>query len=82
MKISQQINFAVIAKQANSLHTLIADGKYRPTFLGRDTWKSLIGSQASLQTNCNREGFNAVSNSSDHSKARIGFLGNEQEGLR
>ena len=77
MKISQQINFAVIAKQANSLHSLIADGKYRATSLGRETWKSLIGPQASLQTNCNKEGFNAVSDRSDFSKARIGFLGNE-----
>ena len=78
MKISQQINFAVIAKQANSLHSLIADGKYRATSLGRETWKSLIGPQASLQTYCNREGFNAVSVWSDQSKARIGFLGNNQ----
>ena len=77
MKISQQINFAVIAKQANSLHSLIADGQYRATSLGRDTWKSLNGSQASLQTNCNKEGFNAVSDGSGYSKARIGFLGNE-----
>ena len=78
MKISQRINFAVIAKQANSLHSLIADGQYRPTFLGRDTWKSLVGSQASLQKNCNKEGFNAVSDVSQSSKARIGFLGNDQ----
>ena len=80
MKISQQINFAVIAKQANSLHSLIADGQYRATSLGRDKWKLLTGSQASLQTNCNKEGFNAVSDWSDFSKARIGFLGNDQLG--
>ena len=45
-----------------------------PTSLGRDTWKKLIGSQASLQLKCNKEGFNAVGG---HSKARIGILGNE-----
>ena len=65
-------------KQANSMHSLIADGQYRPTSLGRNTWKLLIGSQASLQRNCNKEGFNAVCSSKDLSKARIGFLGNNE----
>ena len=78
MKIGQQIEFIVINKQANSLYSLIADGKYNATSLGRDTWKSLIGSEASLQQKCNKEGFNAMS-SDNHSKARIGILGNEQD---
>ncbi len=77
MKIGQQINFIVINKQANSLYSLIADGQYRATSLGRNTWKTLIGSQASLQTNCNKEGFN-VPGGSGGAKARIGFLGNQQ----
>ena len=47
-------------KKAASLHSLIADGKYRATSLGRNKWKKPIGSQASLQTNCNKEGFNAA----------------------
>ena len=74
MKIGQQIKFIVINKQANSLYSLIADGQYRHTSLGLDTWKSLIGSEASLQLNCNKEGFNAVSKRSGSSKARIGIL--------
>ena len=78
MKIGHEINFNVINKQANSLYSLIADGQYRATSLGRDTWKTLIGSQASLQTNCNMEGFNAVCILSSYSKARIGILGNNQ----
>ncbi|KAL9987919.1 hypothetical protein ACROYT_G002302 [Oculina patagonica] len=80
MKIGQQINFIVVNKQANSLYSLIADGIYRATSLGRDTWKTLLGSQASLQTNCNMEGFNAVSGglSSASSRARIGINSNEQ----
>ena len=78
MKIGQQINFTVIKKQANSLYSLIADGQYRATSLGRNTWKTLIGSQASLQLNCNKEGFNAVSYKSDGSKARIGIISNDQ----
>ena len=77
MKIGHQIKFLVINKQANSLYSLIADGQYRATSLGRNTWKSLIGSQASLQNNCNMEGFNAVS-PSPYTKARIGFIGNNE----
>ena len=78
MKINNQINFIVINKQANSLYSLIADGKYRKTSLGRDKWMSLIGSNASLQLNCNKEGFNAKCTKSGYSKARIGILGNDQ----
>ena len=48
MKIGRQIKFIVISQQANSLYSLIADGRYRSTSLGRDTWKSLIGSEVSF----------------------------------
>ena len=77
MKIGHQIKFTVINVHANSLYSLIADGQYRATSLGRNTWKTLIGSQASLQSNCNREGFNAVGSPS-HSRARIGIVGNNE----
>ena len=82
MKINNQIKFIVINKQANSLYSLIADGLYRSTSLGRDTWQSLIGSKDSLQIDCNREGFNAKSDQQhlgkDMGKARIGILGNDK----
>ena len=79
MKIGQQIRFIVINKQANSLYSLIADGQYRNTSLGRDKWKSLIGSGVSLQKNCNKEGFNADgAGGYDHSRVRIGILGNNE----
>jgi len=78
MKIGGQINFIVIKGQASSLYSLIADGQYRATSLGRTTWKRLIGSQASLQPHCNKEGFNAVGSSNSFSKARIGILGNNE----
>ena len=77
MRIDNQNQFILINKQANSLHSLIADGKHRKTSLGRDTWKKVIGPQASLQRNCNKEGFNVVSRS--HSKARIGLIANNEE---
>ena len=78
MKINNQIRFIVINEQANSLYSLIADGQYRYTSLGRDTWKSLIGSEASLQLNCNKEGFNAAGDKPVSSKARIGIIGNNE----
>ena len=77
--IGQQIRFIAIDQQADSLYSLIADGQYRHTSLGRDTWKSLIGSEASLQLNCNKEGFNAVGDSPLYSKARIGIIGNNED---
>ena len=80
MKIDQQLRFIVINKKADSLYSLIADGQYRPTSLGRDTWRSLIGPKASTQIYCNREGFNLYP-LTDYwefgaAKARIGFLTN------
>ena len=78
MKINQQINFIVVNKQATSLYSLIADGQYRATSLGRNTWKTLIGSQASSQHNCNKEGFNAVGTDLHSAKARIGITNNQQ----
>ena len=78
MKIGHQIKFLVIYKHANSLFSLTADGKYRATSLGRNTWKTLIGSSASLQPHCNREGFNVISNAKKDSKARIGIISNQQ----
>ena len=80
MKIDQQLRFIVINMEADSLYSLIADGKYRPTVLGRDTWRSLIGPKASSQIYCNREGFNLYPLTAfwefKAPKARIGFVTN------
>ena len=75
----QDPKFIVLNQEASSLFALIGDGTFNATTLGRDEWKELIGkSQASLQLNCNREGFNAQCDAS-HSKARIGIVNNNQE---
>ena len=79
MKIGEQIRFIVINTKASSLYSLIADGKYRNTSLGRDSWKTLIGSEASLQSDCNKEGFNVLCKKSHHSKVRIGIASNNQD---
>ena len=82
MKIGQQIKFIVINTGATSLYSLIADGKYRPTSLRRNAWKKLIGSRASLQVNCNKQGFNAVCTVSRYSRARIGLVANNENDCR
>ena len=78
MKFDNQTNFIVINKHADSLYSLIADGQYRATSLGRNTWKKLIGSQASLQDECEKEGFNVFWTWGSTSKARIGVIGNDK----
>ena len=78
MKINGQKRFIFINREANSLYELIADEIYRSTNLGRDIWKSLVGPEASLQYNCEREGFNAKGDKRFYlSKARIGIIGNQ-----
>lgn len=77
MKVGAESKFIVLNQATTSLHSLIADGQYRKTSLGRDAWKSLVA-EASLQQNCNREGFNAVSDLPNSSKARIGIVGNNE----
>ena len=66
--------FILMNKTADSLYSLIADGKYRPTTLGSDTWKKLIET-SSLQPHCNREGFNSICITA---KARIGIHANQE----
>ena len=78
MMIDSQAKFITISRNASSLYSVIADGQYRDTSLGRNTWKSLIGSEASLQHHCNQEGFNTFGNVAGSSKARIGIIGNNE----
>ena len=78
MKIDQQLRFTVLNKEGDSLHSLVADGEFRATSLGHETWKSLIGSRASLQLNCNEEGFNAGGGIAKYSKPRIGIARNSE----
>ncbi|XP_073249248.1 uncharacterized skeletal organic matrix protein 5-like isoform X2 [Porites lutea] len=80
MKIDSQVKSIVIYKTASSLYALIADGTQKnfTQNLGRQAWKDLIGQNASLQTHCNREGFNLKS-PHYHSEARIGIVSNQED---
>lgn len=75
----EQVVLQDLPKTASSFFSIIADENFRTTSLGRDTWKTVIASQASLQSVCNREGFNVKADLADSNKARvtIGILGNE-----
>lgn len=75
----RNVNFILINYVANSLYSLIADGQYRNTSVGRDAWKTLFGSQVGLQSNCNKEGFNAYCVRSTSIAVRIGILGNNED---
>ena len=73
----QDIRFVVIPQKADSLHSLIEDGNYRATSLGRDKWVGLISGFQHLQPNCSEEGFNP-SCTAQHRRVRIGILGNNE----
>ena len=80
MKIDKQLVFIVMSKEASSLYSLIADGQYRATSLGRDTWKALVGYRATLQLYCDYEGFNsAICSDSAAARARIGIVNNDND---
>ena len=78
MKVDGVTRFLPLHQKDDSLYALIGDGQYRATSLGRDAWKKLIGPSASLQRNCNREGFNSQG-SDDKIKTRIGIIANQEK---
>jgi len=82
MKIDERIHFITLNKMGSSLYSLIADGQHLATSLSRSAWKELIGSEASLQGRCNKQGINVVSTDSSYSKARIGILGQGSRGSK
>ena len=77
MKVEGQNRFLLLNQTASSLHSMIADGVYRKTSLGRNSWKSLVPG-ASLQVLCNKEGFNSRDLKNGASRARIGFVGDDK----
>ncbi|CAB3989345.1 Hypothetical predicted protein, partial [Paramuricea clavata] len=80
MKFGSRLRAFSFSYPASSLYSLIADGKYRQTRVGRAQWKSLIYG-SSLQSNCNQEGFN-VEQSSNYPivKVRLGIIANQENG--
>jgi hypothetical protein len=69
----------VIPAASASLSTLFSGG-FTLTALGRDVWKGLVGPTASLQTQCNQEGFNTVTpaGAGGWPRTRIGIVSNQE----
>ena len=84
MRVGEVTKWAGLNYTASSLYSVLANGTYKRTYLGRSAWKSLIDG-SSLQDHCNKEGFNSKSQLSHWRKewdlpaaARIGILGDDQ----
>jgi hypothetical protein len=69
-------NTQVVTLSSPSTLLGLVNGPYTPTSLGRGAW-SALADNASLQLNCNYEGFNAFF-SPPYARARIGLLGNQE----
>ena len=82
MKVGGVTKWVKLDYNGTSLYSVIADGAFRPTNLGRVTWKSLID-DSSLQVNCNREGFNINvydrGNTNYHILVRLGIVTNNED---
>ena len=74
-----KLKYIKLPAQATSTYALFSPSNYKPTTLGRPAWKGLIDN-SSLQSGCNREGFNVVGSNQkpqDYARVRIGLLAND-----
>ena len=53
MKVDGTIRWISFSYRASSLYSIIADGQYRSTNIGKSKWRSLLP-RSSMQTNCNK----------------------------
>ena len=78
MKTNNITKWLVINHQTSSLYSIIEEGSFKETNVGREKWESLLHG-SSLQPNCNKEGFNLHRWRSDHGLAiRIGIAANNE----
>ena len=78
MKVNGATKWMTLHYIANSLHSVIEDGTFKKTTVGKEAWKSLIDG-SSLQENCNEEGFNILwdhEHGMSQMKIRIGLIAN------
>jgi hypothetical protein len=76
MKVQGSTEWITIQQAASSLYSLIADGQYRSTNVGKCVWRSLLP-RTSLQHHCNKEGFNTRAPKTVCSMVRLGLISNE-----
>jgi hypothetical protein len=80
MRVNGETKWVSFDYKASSLYSVIKEGTFKSTNLGKKAWISLIDGSA-LQENCNREGFNVVAENSfqtSYIKIRIGLAANDQ----
>ena len=77
MLLSNETRWLRLNISATSLREVFKDNNYIKTTLGRSAWKGL-GPQPSLQSYCNKEGFN-VRDSRNKMYARIGIIANQED---
>ena len=81
MKVKNVTKWIEVKYNASSLFDVISNGTFKPTEAGKYKWKSLIDN-SSLQTDCNKEGFDfkKIRNSgSKYMKIRIGLVANNED---
>ena len=78
MKTKGPTEFLLVNQAAISLYFLLSHGNYTATNLSRENWKSLIPG-SSLQTKCNKEGFNVEEPKKVHQRVRIGVISDDQD---
>lgn len=74
MRVAGLTKWLRFSHSADSLLSVFSSGVYQPLSLGRTAWKNLI-SGSSLQSYCNKEGFNV---SASGAKIRLGILANQE----
>ena len=78
MNVSNDLRWLLIpGVRKESLLSVFKDDVELLTNKNRSAWKGLIAS-SSLQTNCNKEGFNLKGGGSDAIVVRIGYIGNNE----
>jgi hypothetical protein len=77
MTVSGTTRWLSLSVAGSSLQDLMG-AAFTATSAGRDAWKGLIGSSASLQPNCGQEGINNAPWAEGSARIRIGIVGNQE----
>ena len=73
MKLNGTIRWITFSYKASSLYSLIADGQYRKTSVGKNMWTSLLPT-STLQERCNKVKITLIEHSCTTHQTRIMFI--------
>jgi hypothetical protein len=77
LKTGTKTRYVIVAISGDSLEELFS-GWYTPSYLTRKVWKTIID-DSSLQTECNKEGFNTVWDWNAHNQTRFWIISNQED---